>query len=105
MKALFVPLMTKHYNAFLDGSKTEELRLYGKRWNEKTCIIGRPIILSKGYGKQNRMIGTISGFKTQHDSLISFEERKDLWDIYKRFDIYIARISIADLKPWKETNE
>lgn len=59
---LFIPLMTRFYRAFEDGSKTVELRLYGKRWNEQTCPVGRPVVLSHGYGKKERMQGVISGF-------------------------------------------
>jgi len=56
MKPIFIPLKTEYYEAFEDGSKTEELRLYGPRWNEKTCTVGRQVILSKGYGKYARLI-------------------------------------------------
>lgn len=63
LKPLFVPLNTEHYEAFEDGSKDTEYRLYGARWNEKTCIVGRPAVLSKGYGKQNRMNRVISSFE------------------------------------------
>jgi len=31
MKPLFIPLKTIYYEAFKDGSKTEELRRYGKK--------------------------------------------------------------------------
>ena len=55
MKPLFIPLKSKYYEEFKSGEKTEELRLYGDRWNEKTCFIGRKIVLSKGYGKQERL--------------------------------------------------
>lgn len=63
MNPLFIPLNTEYYNAFADGTKTDEYRRYGPRWNEKTCFIGRDVILSKGYGKQSRMTGTVVSFK------------------------------------------
>lgn len=62
MKPLFIPLKTEFYEAFRDGSKTVEYRRYGPRWNERTCERGRPVVLSKGYGKRHRMQGTIVGF-------------------------------------------
>jgi hypothetical protein len=47
-RPLFIPLKTKLYDAFVDGSKNVEYRLRGPRWNADTCRIGRPVILSKG---------------------------------------------------------
>ena len=41
MKPLFIPLKAEHYDAFDDGSKVNEYRLYGPRWNEKNCYPGR----------------------------------------------------------------
>lgn len=55
MKPLFIPLTTYWYAEFKAGRKTIELRKYGKRWNEKTCLVGRAVILSRGYGKQDRL--------------------------------------------------
>ena len=61
-KPLFIPLKKEYYEAFLEGSKTDELRLYGPRWNENTCPAGRGVLLSNGYGKKNRTIGRIWKF-------------------------------------------
>lgn len=62
MKALFIPLKTEFFNEFRLGTKTTEYRIYGPRWNERTCAIGRPVVLSKGYGKSHRLTGTVVGF-------------------------------------------
>ena len=48
-RPLFVPLKTRYFRAFEDGSKTIEYRRYGARWNERTAWIGRPVTLSHGY--------------------------------------------------------
>lgn len=61
-KALFIPLKTEFYEGFESGKKRSELRLYGARWNEKTCAPGRAVVLSKGYGKANRLRGQIVAF-------------------------------------------
>jgi hypothetical protein len=68
-KPLFIPLITKFYEAFERGDKTTELRMYGQRWNEKTCYVGREVILSKGYGKKHRLEGIIVDVETSaaHD--------------------------------------
>ena len=92
--ALFVPLMTPYYEAFERGDKTEELRLYGPRWNEATCRIGREVILSKGYGKKNRLHGRIWKFKRQHGSTFGSTYKAAILDRYKTLDVWIACISI-----------
>lgn len=63
IKPLFIPLYREYFNAFADGSKKTEYRKYGPRWNEKTCFIGRPVLISLGYGKQKRLIGKIIAFR------------------------------------------
>lgn len=63
LKALFIPLFTVYYNAFESGDKTEEYRPYGPRWNERTCAIGREVVLSCGYGKKRRMRGIVVAFR------------------------------------------
>jgi hypothetical protein len=62
MKALFIPLRSEYFEAFKAGTKTTEYRVYGPRWNERTCAVGRPVVLSKGYGKAHRLCGTVAGF-------------------------------------------
>lgn len=60
MKPLFIPLKRKFFLAFEDGTKVDEWRIHGPRWNVKTCPDGRPVVLSLGYGKSRRLTGTIS---------------------------------------------
>jgi hypothetical protein len=61
--ALFIALKREFFEAFKDGSKREEFRAYGPRWNERTCRVGRRVTLSLGYGKQHRLSGVIVGFR------------------------------------------
>lgn len=49
MEPLFVPLKTRWFRAFASGEKTIEYRPFGPRWNESTCVVGRPVTLSHGY--------------------------------------------------------
>ena len=102
MKPLFIPLKSEYYEAFKNGEKTEELRLYGPRWNHKTCIIGREVVLSKGYGKQNRMKGRIWKFKKQHATTFGSTYKKSILDVFFNLDVDIACISITDIKPINE---
>jgi len=99
VKPLFIPLKTEYYEAFKSGLKQDELRLYGKRFNEKTCHIDREIILSKGYGKHERMKGRIWKFKKQHGSTFGSTYKKSILDVFFNLDVYIAVISITDLTP------
>jgi hypothetical protein len=94
MKPLFVPLKTEYYEAFADGSKREELRRYGPRWNEKTCAVGREVVLSKGYGKQHRMDGRVWKFKRQHGSTFGSTYKAEILDVFGTLDIEIACVAI-----------
>lgn len=58
---MFIPLKKKYFEQFAAGEKTEEFRLYGKRWNESVCAPGRDVVLSCGYSGA-RMNGTIRAF-------------------------------------------
>ena len=64
-KPLFFPLKREHFEAFRCGEKQEEYRLYGPRWNEQTCQIGRRVTLSLGYGKKKRLHGVVSSFRIE----------------------------------------
>jgi hypothetical protein len=67
-KPLFIPLFTQYYYQFKSGKKKIEYRNYGVRWNERTCRVGRRVIISCGYGKQKRLHGIVSAFNkiTRH---------------------------------------
>ena len=67
MKPLFIPLKREFFVAFEAGDKTEEFRPYGPRWNERTCAIGRPVVISLGYGVKRRRSGTVTGFRVDHN--------------------------------------
>jgi len=98
-KPLFVPLMTQYYDAFASGQKHEELRLYGKRWNEKTCPVGREVILSKGYGKQNRMKARIWEFRKRDPKTFGSTYQQAVIDRYGSLDVVIAEIRLTDFQP------
>ena len=68
---LFVPLKRRYFEAFERGEKTEEFRVYGPRWNERTCEIGRPVVLSLGYCVARRLRGRVVSFRRdRHPFLI-----------------------------------
>lgn len=61
-KPLFIPLIAEYYDAFKNGTKRQEYRLYGDRWNERVCYPGRAAVLSRGYGKANRLSCFVESF-------------------------------------------
>jgi len=99
MKPLFIPLKGEFFDAFMAGTKREELRRYGPRWHKGTCIVGRPVVLSKGYGSRHRATGRIIDFKKQHGSLFGSGYKKSIERIYGTLDIDIACISIELVQP------
>lgn len=94
MKPLFIPLKGEHYDRFERGEKDTEYRQYGPRWNEQNCPPGRPVILSRGYGKQHRITGTVEQFQRQRVSQLPEQDREALQAIYGSAPGDIASISI-----------
>ena len=66
-RPLFIPLKREHFEAFAAGTKREEFRPEGPRWNRRTCAIGRPVVLSLGYGKARRMDGVVAGYRSSEE--------------------------------------
>ena len=93
-KPLFVPLKKEYYRLFINGSKKFELRKYGARWNEKTCRVGRSVILSEGYGKNNRTSAIIVSFERVAAANLSPMDQLALRDIYGSLDFDLARIGL-----------
>lgn len=69
-KPLFIPLKTEPYNLFKLGFKTHEIRLNSGKWNRRVCFPGRRVILSKGYGKHDRLYGRIVSVEIMMASLL-----------------------------------
>jgi hypothetical protein len=67
VSALFIPLKREYYERFRDGAKAVEFRPYGPRWNERTCVTGRRVVLSLGYGKRHRMTGLVQSFRVAEE--------------------------------------
>lgn len=82
LKPLFIPLNGEHFDAFMNGSKDTEYRLHGKRWNLKTCFSGGQVILSRGYGKQNRARGVVHAAHVLPRSLLNTKLQWTLRHIY-----------------------
>ena len=94
MKPLFIPLRTEFFEAFLRGDKRSELRLYGPRWNERTCPPGRPVILSKGYGKAHRLNAVISVFLKRDARTFGSTYQASILSIFGTLDKPIAEIRL-----------
>jgi len=97
MKPLFLSLKTEYYEAFANGTKTHEMRRYGRgrsQYNEDNCPIGRAVTLSKGYGKKHRMQGEVVSFEKRHGSTFGHADQAAILDVYGTLDVLIADIGI-----------
>lgn len=94
MNPLFIPLNREHFVAFRDGTKTnmEEFRPHWRQWNAKNCFIGRRVVLSLGYGKQQRLFGWVRSFRLSDEP----KQRPEWRAIYgdKHDDKQVACIGI-----------
>ena len=79
MKPLFIPLKKEYFAQFEQGQKTAEYRLYGPRWNENTCLPGRPVTLSCGYGKQKRLKGSLHPLSQGHSNPLTPLGKRPCW--------------------------
>jgi len=59
MKPVFIPLKRQYFEAFKSGHKKIEYRRLGGQFTSANCFPGREVTLSKGYGKSNRIRGTV----------------------------------------------
>lgn len=66
-KPLFIPLKREFFEAFKRREKIEEFRPEGPRWNARTCRIGRPVVLSLGYGKHDRLAGRVTAYSARKE--------------------------------------
>lgn len=62
-KPLFIPLKELGFHQFATLVKVDEFRPEGPRWNAETCRIGRPVVLSCGYGVRRRLAGIVAGYR------------------------------------------
>ena len=93
-RPLFIPLKTKWFEQFKSGEKRSELRLYGPRWNETTCRIGRSVVISKGYGKAERLAGTIREFYKRRGDTFGSTYQAAIVECFGSTDVDIAEIRI-----------
>jgi hypothetical protein len=95
VKPLFIALKTEYFDAFANGSKDTEYRPFGPRWNERTCPVGREVVLSRGYGKAWRLRGTV-----KHFSMSKVVTQTAVWrSIYGTKHKYAACIQIRLAQP------
>ena len=86
---------------FENGEKDTEYRIFGPRWNEKTCPVNRDVVISNGYGKRNRMEGKITCFDKVYARMLSVQVMAAIEECYgyAALDKQIACITIRGLKP------
>jgi hypothetical protein len=87
-RPLFVPLKREWFEAFREGTKTVEYRLHGPRWNERTCVTGRAVVLSLGYSGA-RLTARIQQFRVIANPGIDFFPAEAM----------LAAIHLEDIQP------
>ena len=98
---LFVSLATKHFDRFWNGDKDTERRIYGGRWTEKTCAVGREVTLSLGYSGTRRIATEITAFAAVPLKKLPHDTQNDLRACYPgrvKADTLIACITIGYIK-------
>jgi hypothetical protein len=100
-RPLFIPLRTEFFEAFKRGEKTAEFRLYGPRWNERVCWPGRRAVLSKGYGKGERLEAVVRRLHTRQLHDFNDADRATLERVFPnlRRDNWVAVIFLELQRP------
>jgi hypothetical protein len=93
-KPLFIPLKVEYFDAFRDGRKRTEYRIYGKRWNHDTCYPGRAVTLSRGYGIKARLRGRVARLNVWPVDGLEDSARTAFLACYGRADVMVAAIDI-----------
>lgn len=94
-KPLFIPLKSEYYEAFAAGKKTSELRRGSDpKWSSKHCRIGRPVTLSKGYGKQNRLSGKVVNYTYMPAHMLPPNDYKAFIDCFGPSEEFVSVIRI-----------
>lgn len=94
-KPLFIPLKTKYYEAFCDGTKSIEYRRPKDNFHPKKCLPGRQVTISKGYGKQHRQNGVIKSAILIDAKTLPEDKQTDVLAVYGDIDIKIIAIEIV----------
>ncbi|MCL2715715.1 MAG: hypothetical protein FWD68_14315 [Alphaproteobacteria bacterium] len=59
---VFIVLRTEWFEKFASGAKKTEYRRIGGKFTRERCVVGRSVLLSKGYGKKARLTGRITSY-------------------------------------------
>lgn len=97
-KPLFIPLKKQYFDDFIAGRKSCELRKYGPRWNETSCRVGRPVVLSCGYSAKRRVSARVEGFERIRGTELPSKWRRDVVQCYGHDLLDIAVITIGNLQ-------
>lgn len=101
-RPLFIPLMKEYYQSFERGEKRIEYRIYGKRWNERTVYPNRPVVLSCGYGKRNRLSAIVDRLEVKDTNELEPEIQSAIHSLYGQGNHPIACIWVSDIQPLNE---
>lgn len=102
-KPLLIPATPADIQALKQGTRNKIFLLNGERWNATTCFAGRPVFLSKGYGKGG-LGGVISSFEALPIDELESDDQKTVRSVFGKLkpDSRIAVIGISHLRNIKE---
>ena len=103
-RPLFVPLKTKYFLQFKRGTKLTELRRGSDpRWSAKHCVPGRAAVLSKGYGKVDRLTAIVARHSVHPVKSLPPKERQDFIDCFGEDEPTVAIIGFKNIGPMELT--
>lgn len=92
MKPAFIPLKGVYFDKIKAGLKDCEYRKHGGRWAPKNFPLGHPCTLSRGYGKQDRIIRTVKAVRVVNSADLPEDARTDVRDCYGQ-DVDVLEIT------------
>lgn len=103
MKPLFIPLNSQDFLAFEAGTKRTAFRRCGPRFNEKTCQVGREVVVAKGYSKQVRLDGVIIQFKRITGSMLDSSNHASILAEFGTLQTWLVCVQIEIVSNQRKT--
>ena len=99
----FIPLNSQDFLAFEAGTKRTAFRRCGPRFNEKTCQVGREVVVAKGYSKQVRLDGVIIQFKRITGSMLDSSNHASILAEFGTLQTWLVCVQIEIVSNQRKT--
>ena len=91
---LEIKVFEKYFEQWIDRKKKYEMRIYGEKWNEKTCRVGKKAIIRCGSKGLSSVSGVISGFSVVEACDLPQSDQDTIKEIWGTIDLTMACIEI-----------